>query len=169
MTQAIAGVAPPDTSEVTIMTVYPSVAAFPLGQTLGKLYASRAGIGNFLTVGKMSMLATIPVALGLYFARILPFIGRRYRLTNRRVIVQKGLSNVNDRFISLDDYDAVDVQVLPGQAWYKAGDLVFRRGAVETFRLNGVSRPETFRRTCLEARMGFVGAQKAVSRQTAAV
>jgi hypothetical protein len=52
--------------------------------------------------------------------------------------------------------------VRPGQEWYQAGDLIFRKGAVETLRLEGVSRPETFKRTCLKARMGYVGARQAV-------
>ncbi|MGE3410108.1 MAG: PH domain-containing protein [Pirellulales bacterium] len=169
MTQAIAGVSPAETSEVTIMTVWPSVAAVGMGRSLGKLYAMQAGIGKFFTIGKVFMLATIPLALGLYFGRILPIIGRRYRLTNRRVIVQKGLAAINDRFIALDDFDAIDVQVLPGQGWYHAGDLVFRRGTIETFRLSGVSRPEAFRQTCMKARLGVVGAQRANTRERAAV
>ncbi len=169
MKQAIAGVSPSQTSEVTIMTVWPSVASMPQGRALGKLYAIKSGLGSFLTFGKLFMMVTIPLALGLYFARILPVIGRRYRLTNRRVIVQKGLAGVNDRFIALDDFDAIDVQVLPGQAWYHAGDLVFRSGTVESFRLSGVSRPEAFRQTCLKARMGVVGAHRATEREKAAV
>jgi hypothetical protein len=63
--------------------------------------------------------------------------------------------------VSLDRFDAIDIVVEPGQAWYKAGDLVFRQGAVETFRIWGVPRPETFRQTILKANMSFVGVQKA--------
>ena len=38
---------------------------------------------------------------------------------------------------------------------------VFKQGAVETFRIWGVPRPETFRHTCLKAQMSFVGVQQA--------
>ena len=62
--------------------------------------------------------------------------------------------------ISLDRFDSIDVVVEPGQAWYKAGDLVFRLGPVETFRIAAVPRPETFRQTCLKANMSFVGVKK---------
>jgi hypothetical protein len=50
--------------------------------------------------------------------------------------------------------------VSPGQEWFACGDLVFRRGPIETLRLSGVSRPESFRRVCLEARQAYVGAAK---------
>ena len=50
-------------------------------------------------------------------------------------------------------FDAIDVQVMKGEGWYHAGDLVFRRGTVETFRLCGVSRPEAFRQTCMKAHL----------------
>ena len=51
--------------------------------------------------------------------------------------------------------------VEPGQAWFKAGDLVFRQGQTETFRIAGVPRPETFRQTCLKAHLSFVGVAQA--------
>ena len=50
--------------------------------------------------------------------------------------------------------------VRPGQEWYRAGDLVFRLGVIETFRLEGVVRPDTFRHTCLSARQGYVGVRQ---------
>ena len=71
------------------------------------------------------------------------------------------------RFVDLDRFDTIETVILPGQQWYHAGDLVFRRGGVETFRLAGVSRPESFRHTCLKARMSYVGVQKALELQTA--
>ena len=67
MKQAIAGVAPPDLEEVTIMTVWPTIAVTGLGRWLGRWYESRAGFGKFLTVGKLALLVSIPVALGLFF------------------------------------------------------------------------------------------------------
>jgi hypothetical protein len=86
----------------------------------------------------------------------------RYRLTNRRVIIERGLAAREEQYVDLDRFDAIDVVVLPGQEWYPAGDLIFRRGTVETFRLRGVMRPETFRQTCMKAHQAFVGVRKAV-------
>jgi hypothetical protein len=169
MKQAIAGVAPPDLGEVTVMTVWPSIAANSLGRALGRMYAIRAGLGNILTVGKLMMALTIPIALALYFARLAPFACRRYRLTNRRVIVLNGPTGVPERAVGLDEFDSIDLVVLPGQAWYKAGDLVLRRGTIEALRLVGVSRPETFRQTCMKAQRSRAGVDRALQAQVVPV
>ena len=174
MTQPIAGVAPPTSSEVTSMVVWPGLTALstpPLGRlgcTLGRLYSVQLGIGNIFTLGNLLALLSIPLALQMFFAGLLPGLARRYVLTNRRVIVQRRQFSwsakwVEEMSVGLDNFDAVDVVVLPGQAWYPAGDLIFRNGDVETFRLLGVMRPETFRRTCLKAHTSFVGVKQLVT------
>ncbi len=167
MKQAIAGVAPPDLEEVTIMTVWPTIAVTGLGRWLGGWYESRAGLGKFFTVGKLAMLVSLPIALGLFFALLAPGLNRRYRLTNRRLIVEKGVRPKVERSVSLDDFDAIDIIVLRGQEWYKAGEMVFRKGAVETFRISGVSRPESFRHTCLDAQRAYSSVKQEVARQLA--
>src|SRR5262249_49419668 len=130
------------------------------GRFIGRLCSVGSGRGRFFTLGKVFALLLIPVAMGLFVVSLLPFVITRYRLTNRRVVVQQGLSGTDVRWVDFDRFDSIDVDVLPGQEWYPAGDLVFRNGAVETFRLPGVSRPETFRRTCLSARRGYIGARE---------
>lgn len=91
MKQAIAGVAPADVSEVTTMVVWPSIAAYPTGPFLGRLYSKQWGI-SVVTVGNLLALASIPHALALYVFRLAPSMfgssvhGTSYRLTNRRVI-----------------------------------------------------------------------------------
>jgi hypothetical protein len=189
MTQAIAGVAPPDFGEVTMMNVWPSMAAFEGGRFWGRLYGNRSGFalkGVPVTVGRIIALVSIPLILPIFFLMLLPcFVylpkmgpiprlyisnpwARRYRLTNRRVIVER-LSGEEDASVSLDNFDAIDVVVLPGQEWYPAGELIFRKGNVETFRLSGVPRPETFRQTCLKAQRAKFSVKEAVKRQPAAV
>jgi len=178
MKQAIAGVTPPELREATIMTVWPSLAAIALGRGLGRLYTIGGGPPPF-TFGHLIAVASIPVAVGLYFGRFIvelvrampgfggmpmPIAGaQRYVLTNRRVVVRSGLTSVDQRWVALDRFDSITIEVRPGQEWYRAGDLVFRLGAIETFRLAGVVRPDTFRRTCLEARQGFLGAEQALA------
>jgi hypothetical protein len=85
----------------------------------------------------------------------------RYRLTNRRVIVEDGLGTEQQQFVSLDRFDNIEVRVLPGQEWFPCGDLIFKLGPVETFRLQAVPRAETFQQTCLKAHKSFVGVQQA--------
>lgn len=161
MKQAIAGVTPATQAEVTVMSVWPSISIFGAGRALGELFSIKAGV-SVLTVGNLLALATIPASLALYFLRI-PI---RYRLTNRRVILEKGIQPKEAGSVDLDRFDRVDIEVQSGQAWYDAGDLVFRLGNVETFRLLAVSRPEAFRETVMKARNGYVGVKKALESQS---
>ena len=155
MSGPVSGVVPPSVAEATIMTVWPSVAVTGLGRSLGMLYLIKEGFGP-VSIGRLALLATIPIGLMLYLSLRLPWAIRRYRLTNRRVIVEQGINPQVKQFVPLSGFDTVDVEVSPGQEWYAAGDLVFRRGPIETLRLSGVSRPESFRRVCLEARQAYV-------------
>jgi len=152
-TEPISGVVPAEIREVTVMTVWPSVAKYALGRSLGSLFAIRWPDVYIFRLGNLIALLSIPIALVLFFVRIAPGIGTRYRLTNRRIIVERGLTSVEDKAVDLDRFDRIDIDVLPGQAWYHAGDLVFKLGNVETFRLEGVSRPAAFRETCLKSHL----------------
>jgi hypothetical protein len=153
--QTISGVVPPSVAEATVMTVWPSVASTGFGRMLGRVYRIKDGFGP-VSVGRLALLATIPVGLMLYLSMRLPWAIRRYRLTNRRVAIERGINPKVEQYVDLERFDAIDVVVQPGQEWYAAGDLVFRRGQVETLRLPGVSRPESFRRVCLETRQAYV-------------
>ena len=161
----IAGVIPAETREATVMTVWPSVAKYWLGRELGKAFAIRWPDIYIFRLGNLIALLSIPIALKLYFFRVLPFVGTRYTLTNRRVIVYRGIVGAEEKSVDLDRFDNIDIVVQPGQAWYDAGDLVFKRGNVETFRLDGVSRPEAFRATILKARLAHTGVKQARQKQ----
>lgn len=158
--QAIAGVAPAETREAHVMTVWPSVAVFGLGRLLGRLYAIDLGFYIF-RIGNLIALATAPLGAVLYLAKLAPFLGIRYRLTNQRLLVERGLLGVEERSIALDRFDSVEVQVRSGQEWFDAGDLIFKKGSVETFRLEAVSRPEAFRQVCIKSQMTCVGVRQA--------
>jgi len=155
----ISGVVPPAVAEATIMTVWPSVGSTGLGKALGRLYRIREGCGP-ISIGRLALLATIPVGMVLYLSLRLPWAIKRYRLTNRRISIEQGINPRVMQYVTLDAFDAIDLQVSPGQEWFACGDLVFRRGPIETLRLPGVSRPESFRRVCLEARQAYMGAAR---------
>jgi hypothetical protein len=163
--QPIAGVVPTEFRETTVMTVWPSVAKYSLGRSLGTLFAITWPDIYIFRLGNLIALAAIPVALVLYFMRIAPFIGIRYRLTNRRIIVERGLTGILDKAVDLDRFDNVTIEVLSGQAWYHAGDLVFKLGNIETFRLEGVSRPAAFRETCLKSYLAHATVKRARQRR----
>lgn len=189
--QAIPGVSPSSVGETTIMTVWPTAGAYKLGRLLGRLYSwvssVNVGIGNILTLRNLVMIATMPlmalislglliidvisvllsflisVLLGFAFPNVqLPTFYNIYRLTNRRLIIERLLTGKELASVSLDQFDAIDIEVLPGQDWYPAGELIFRRGDVETFRISGVARPEAFRQACLRAHQAHVGVKKAL-------
>ena len=178
MKQAIAGVTPSQTAEITSMVVWPSVSATGLGRFLGQLYAAKIGVG-VLNLGNFIALASIPIAIPLYLFRLAPSFmglphGVSYKLTNRRVIEQRNelgwgtfKFGAETRSVQLDRFDEIKVQVQPGQAWFHAGDLVFLQGDVETFRLSGVSRPESFQVACMKARNSYVGVKEALEKEAA--
>jgi len=178
--QAISGVTPAETREVTIMTVWPSIAAYIQGQLLAQyVYSIRWPDYHCVRLGNLLAFLSIPHALALYFFKLFPSFfgssihGSAYKLTNRRIIEIRNefvSSSVSPYFkfnfgaevksVELDRFDSVVVEQLPGQEWYDAADLVFRLGPVETFRLKGVSRPEAFRQTCLKAHFAYIGVKK---------
>ena len=162
--QAIAGVSPSQVAEANIMTTWPSISAYGLGQFLGRLYDIKfPNLNRALRVGNLLALATIPFALVLYFYKLLPKVGMRYSLTNRRVVVEQGIEGSEKSSVALDNFDDIKIEVQPGQQWFKAGDLIFLNGDREVFRLSGVSRPEAFRAQCLKAHMSYVGIKAALA------
>lgn len=186
MKQPIAGIAPPELEEVTVMQHWPSISAYPLGRTLGKLFDIRWPEIYFFRLGRLIALLSIPLALGLYFFRLVPSIcglpihGGFYLLTNRRVQQLRMELNfkaailpfdfkfgAENKSIALDRFDSIVIDQRPGQEWFDAGDLIFRREGVEVFRLAGVSRPEAFRTTCMNSHRSYVGVKNALELEAA--
>ncbi len=166
MNQPIAGVAPSNLDETTTMLVWPSICMYGIGRLLGTLYGIDIGF-SVLTVGNLIALKSIPIALALYFLRVAPFFGIRYRLTNRRVSVERGLTGTVEKSVSLDRFDEIEIETKPGYDWYKAGDLIFKHEGNETFRLEAVVRPEAFRHCCLKSQRAYTGVKSALALQTA--
>jgi len=162
MKQAIAGVAPADLGETTVMTVWPSISLYPTGRWLGRRYAWSPRKYKFMNPAVLVAALTIPIAIVLYFRRIFFGSAIRYRLTNKRILVERGVMSQVEHALELDGFDAIDIEVLDGQAWFNAGDLVFRQGDVVALRLGGVSRPEAFRTICLNSHRAYVGVKKAL-------
>ena len=120
-------IALPDRTERTAMITWPTIGATRPGRWVGQLAENKIGLGRFLTLGKLLAVATIPLSLGVFAWQLLPYVYRRYRITDRRIVVDRGLSLVEDRSIGLDEFDSIEIAVLPGQEWLRAGELVFRR------------------------------------------
>lgn len=138
--------------ETPSKVVWPTIGAIGCGRFVGRLCAIRVGVGSFFTLGKLMALATIPLSLSVFAWQLLPVVLRRYCLTSRRLVVQKGLTRAEERSIGLDEFDTVEIRVLPGQEWLHAGEVLFLRDGQEMFRLSGVPRPQVFREICLKQR-----------------
>ena len=158
------------TPEIVAMTVWPSIAAFPFGRKVGQLCSISTGIGKFFTLGKLMALLTIPLSLALYFRRLAPGAARRYVLTDRRVLVLMGLgAEVEAEAVDLRDFDSIHVDVLPGQAFFRAGDLIFLSDGKEVLRLPGVQHPEGFRQACLRGQAALISVSRALAKSRSAV
>lgn len=166
MSQPIAGVSPSMLRETTTMVVWPGITRFALGRLLGRGYDLGRG-GYILTIGNLLALLTAPLGAALYLFRVAPGVMLRYRLTNRRIVVERGWAHREEKWVDLDRFDAIDVVVRPGQRWFAHGDLVFRQGNVETFRLEAVPRPHQFKAVCWKARMAHVSVRQVLERQRA--
>ncbi|PQO33739.1 PH domain-containing protein [Blastopirellula marina] len=170
MKQAIAGLSLSSQHEATAIVVWPSVSATETGQMLGRLYEKKEGVGIF-SLGNLLALLSIPIAIPLYLWNFLPVVGTRYRITNRQVIVERGIQGVAEKQIGLDQFDRIEIEQKPGQAWFRSADMIFwqtkspesadgRREEMEVFRLAGVPYPEVFRAACQKASMTYRGFQE---------
>lgn len=65
--QSISGVTPPAVADAKVMTVWPSVAWTGMGQWLGRLYRIQGGLDP-VSIGRLALLATIPLGLMLYLS-----------------------------------------------------------------------------------------------------
>jgi len=83
-------------------------------------------------------------------------------------MIRKGIRAVDGEAVAIDGFDAIDLVVLSGQAWFHAGDLVFRYSGKEVFRLRAVSRPEVFRQVCLNAQTALLSIRRVLAEQAVA-
>lgn len=151
--------------ETTVAVAWPTIGANPAGRLVGRWSAVETGFGGVFTVGNLLALATIPLSLVVFFWQLMPYVCRRYLLTDRRVVILEGLSATEGPAAALDAFDAIEIDTLPGQEWLRSGDLVFKLEGREVFRLAGVSRPETLRQLCLKTRLTLLAVRRVLDAQ----
>ncbi len=140
------GLVPPEVGETTIRVVWPSVATSP----------AVAGLGRWM----MRTIILAPLAwlmlAPFYFKKILPFLARRYTLTNSRLMIQKGWSRKPAGEIALAEID--DVRLQPGSydGFYRTANLeIIAKGRV-ALTLPAVPNPESFRHAIVNAYKAWV-------------
>ena len=175
--------------EVTIMNVWPSIAATSLGRTLGRLFllGPRVWLGSVPTrPGWFIAIATLPITAVLYFHKIIPRLPfvlrgwqnpacRRYRLTNKQILVEHAFDALSPKRakysvfdkLSLGGFDSAELEEQPGYKWYRASDIVFRNEGKEVLRLVAVPHAEAFRQTCLKAHQAVLGVAAAKQKEIA--
>jgi hypothetical protein len=130
----VTGVTPPQLREAMIRTAWPSLAAYPAG-TIGRLLIQSyilAPLGWFLM-------------LPFYFMKVLPMVGLRYVVTNRRVMIQRGWSRSVSGEIALRDIDDIRLINDANSLFFNAGTLELVSKGTVKLKLNGVKEPEVFR------------------------
>jgi hypothetical protein len=143
--QAVTGLVPPQTAEAKIRVVWPSVNAFP-----GVARVGRALIRSII-LAPLGWLLLAPV----YFLKILPFQARRYTLTNRRLMIQRGLSATVAEEVDLATITDVRVQEGSYDPFFRTGTLDILSEGKVVMNLAGVPGPDSFRHAILNARTAW--------------
>jgi hypothetical protein len=145
-TQAVTGLVPPQLSETTIRVVWPSVATSPRVAGLGR------SMMRTIILAPLAWLMLAP----FYFKKILPGLARRYTLTNRRLMIQKGWKRKPIQQIALADIDDVRLKPDSYDRFYRSATLeIISKGKVAVS-LPGVPSPESFRHAIINAYQAWV-------------
>jgi hypothetical protein len=158
--QVITGVVPPQTAEAKIREIFPSVAASPalagIGKKISGLAAKLARTVVFLPLALVIAPVGWAIMAPAYFGKILPFLARRYTLTNRRLMIRRGLKPKAKQEVALADIDDVRIRKDANSEFFMAGTLeVISQGKVVLI-LAGVPGPEAFRHNIIDACKAWV-------------
>jgi hypothetical protein len=148
--QAVAGLMPPQLDEALIREGWPTVVAFSPG-------ISRLGERLMKTI-VLAPFAWFFLLAPLFLWKFRPFFCKRYTLTNRRLMIQRGIKPQPVAGLEVPLADIDDVRIADGtyDPFYLSGDLeVLSKGQVR-LRLRGAPEPESFRHAILNAVKAWV-------------
>ena len=144
--QAITGLVPPEVREALIRECRPSLSA------RGGLAMLAARLTRTVFLAPLGWLLLAP----LFAARFAPFLGRRYRLTNRRLLICSSLYLKALQEIPLAQIDEVRFDPASVEPFYRAGTLDIVSAGQVRLHLVGVPEPEGFRQAILNACSAWV-------------
>lgn len=144
--QAITGVVAPDKAETLVRERWPSVARNTAIATLGH---------RLTCTIILAPLAWLLMA-GLFFGKLLPIIGRRYAVTNRRVMIRKGWKGAAGEEVKLGDIDDVRIVTDSNSDFFRAANLEIISNGKVAMTMRGVPEPESFRHAILDTRNAWV-------------
>lgn len=142
----ITGIVPPDKAEALIRERYPSVARAPAIAGLGRMLT-----GTIILAPLAWLLMSLP-----FFSKVLPIVGRRYAVTNRRVLIKKGWGGAAAQEVKLADIDDVKMITDANSDFFRAANLDIISNGQVVMTLRGVPEPESFRHAILNTRNAWV-------------
>lgn len=147
--QVITGVVSPEQGEALIRQTFPSVTTVPAIASLGRVV-----MGTPL----LRVLSPLvwPLLLLVYVKKVLPGLGTRYTLTNRRLMIQRGLRPSPAQSVPLADIDDVRLREDANSAFYRAATLEILHQGKVVLELPGVPEADSFRLAILNACKAWV-------------
>ena len=138
--QGVGAAALAEVAEGRVREVWPSVASFPAIASLGQL------LTRTIVLAPLAWLVMSTV----YFGKLMPFLMRRYTLTNRRVMIRKGWHGSVAQEVPLSAIDEIRVVADGNITFFRAADLQIVGGGKVLMTLAGVPDPESFRHAILD-------------------
>jgi len=145
--QAVAGLMPPQLDEALIREAWPSV----LDRSAG-LATLASKLIKSVILAPLGWLLLAP----LFARKLMPVLCKRYPLTNRRLMIRRGLKPHPVQEVALADIDEVRLAPNSSNGFYRSGTLeVVSKGHV-VMTLLGVPEPEGFRHAIINAYKAWV-------------
>jgi hypothetical protein len=150
LVQAVTGVIPPLLREGLIREAFPTV----LGLNSGAALLAKKLMQTYV-LAPLGFLLLGP----LFALRFAPFLCRRYTLTNRRLMIQRGLKPSPVQEVALSDIDEVRSDSAAVDPFYVSGTLEIVSNGKVVMTLPGVPEPEGFRHAIVNSVKAWVPAK----------
>jgi len=143
--QPIAGVHADGESDLE--TIYPSVAALPLGRWIGRVMEHPAHIQNTpLRLTCLTLLGLPMTPLSLLAYGLGKLTGRCYVITNRRIYSRPMIGNRRLQEVPVFEIDHMEMTTLPGEPFFHAGELLIRNADGNLLmQMSGIPTPDRVR------------------------
>jgi hypothetical protein len=151
--QAITGLTPPDStdaSEALIRQNWPTVAAYPGIASLGR---KLSGTYVLAPLGWLLMAQ-------VFFGKFIPFLAKRYAVTNKRVLIRTGITGKPGPAVPLGEIDEVRVVTDANSDFFRSGTLEIISNGQVRLSLPGVPEPEGFKHAIINACNAWVPNRK---------
>lgn len=141
----VTGVVPPQLAEAIVRETWPGVTDVPI------LASVAESLSRTLILAPLAWLLLAPC----YFKKVLPFVGKRDTLTNRRLMIRRGLKARSSHELALSAIEDVRIMTGSGSAYYHTATLEILSEGKVALSLTAVANPETFRRAILTAKQAW--------------